>query len=174
MEKMKINKTIELVTTVAGNIRTLYMNQRNYEGLSHCLLQGIGVLPDEIYEDKSSYWVVNGKPCYIMRENLFNSQIQIYCEFGGFDVYLGRVPRNVCISLMSYDWRNAGADLVIVQQGHDKYVTFPISVSDAVKLCTDEEDPEASSDINFFFDVDLKDEHLQERLKDCTIASGGC
>ena len=61
MEKFKINKTIEQISTIANNVRTTFMSQGNYKGLSASLAHNAGIIPDEMWDDGSAYNVWGGR-----------------------------------------------------------------------------------------------------------------
>ena len=46
MEKFKINKTVDHVSQIATNIRTLYAQQTTYAGLNNTTAVQMGVVPD--------------------------------------------------------------------------------------------------------------------------------
>ena len=51
MMKYKINKTIEQITLIAGNVRAFFAPQRNYEGVSNTVIKKAKLVPDEMWED---------------------------------------------------------------------------------------------------------------------------
>jgi len=53
MMKFKINKTIEQVAQIATNIRTLYIQQKDYNGLNTITAIQMGVIPDDLDIDTS-------------------------------------------------------------------------------------------------------------------------
>ena len=51
MEKFKINKTIEQISTIANNVRTTFMSQGNYQDLYPPLAHNAGIIPDEMWDE---------------------------------------------------------------------------------------------------------------------------
>ncbi|MBR3501454.1 MAG: hypothetical protein IKO06_00950, partial [Alphaproteobacteria bacterium] len=56
MQKYRINKTIEQMTLIAGNVRTFFASQGNYEGLDSStddgrkIIQKAKLVPDEMWD----------------------------------------------------------------------------------------------------------------------------
>ena len=48
MEKFKINKTIQQISEIAANVRTLYAQQKDFEGLTNETAIQMGVIPDDL------------------------------------------------------------------------------------------------------------------------------
>ena len=54
MMKFKINKTAEQITEIVTNIRTLYAQQKDYNGLYNGTAIGMGAVPDDLKLNSSS------------------------------------------------------------------------------------------------------------------------
>jgi len=50
MHKYRINKTIEQITLIAGNVRSFFAPQRNYSGLSNTVIRKAKLVPDEMWD----------------------------------------------------------------------------------------------------------------------------
>ena len=48
MTKFKINKTMQQITEIATNIRTLYAQQKDFNGLNNTTAIQMGIVPDEL------------------------------------------------------------------------------------------------------------------------------
>ena len=55
MEKFKINKTIQQITEIAANVQTLYMQQKDFNGLDNTTAVQMGVVPDDLKTSANSY-----------------------------------------------------------------------------------------------------------------------
>ena len=66
MMKFKINKTAEQITEIVTNIRTLYAQQKDYNGLYNGTAIGMGAVPDDLKLNSSSI------------TNTFGGNINIY------------------------------------------------------------------------------------------------
>ncbi|MBQ8671212.1 MAG: hypothetical protein IJ525_01690 [Alphaproteobacteria bacterium] len=164
MTKYRINKTIEQITLIAGNVRTFFAPQRNYKGLNSNETNGRKIIhkaklvPDEMWNsDKTALEnVFGGKVVLNANYKSFNSEDQ------AFDVTYD-IGNNVeaCIELLTHDWTNANVSFISVNnlQTIDKAsFSLPISIDNAVNICSyayvDPEDDVISTSVSLFFDAD--------------------
>ncbi len=154
MQKYRINKTIEQITLIAGNVRTFFASQRSYGDLyvndsyNYTLIKKAKLVPDEMWNSAGTNL-----------ENIFGDGVKIFPETKeisgdnrAFQLYYMSVPSEACIELATYDWTAANGG-VICFNGASKDVCrkTPVDVNDAVALCSSNEgDP---LDMNFYFDV---------------------
>ncbi len=102
MTKFKVNKIIDEVMITANNIKTLYANQKNYNGLSDIDLKTSGIVPAEMYDE-------NGEI-----KNAFNGKLVIqtayYDDYDNIDkaysIYINNIPENACLELATQSWQN--------------------------------------------------------------------
>jgi len=62
MHKYRVNKTIEQITLIAGNVRTFFAPQRSYDGVNNTtILRKAKLVPDEMWEGNSlrNVWGLN-------------------------------------------------------------------------------------------------------------------
>ena len=105
MEKFKINKTIDEISHIVANVRTLYAQQTNYSGLDtySTNILNMGILPDTIKTSASPY---------VSLTNSFNGSIYIdhYDIWGSstgdevFGILYRGLNKSACVALASYDW----------------------------------------------------------------------
>ncbi len=152
MMKYKINKTIEQITLIAGNVRAFFAPQRNYSGFA--MQNGCGsgcqvvvkakLLPDEMLELKD-----DGN--FKQANNEFGGTIlgssehrNSYGDSQAFSLSFSSIPLEACIELASQDWTILGQTIVGINKcsgcgGHctcsDKYFLPPMSVDEAVDAC---------------------------------------
>ncbi len=117
MMKYRINKTIEQITLIAGNVRTFFATQGNYDGVScgsdenknfvsysSCAIaKKAKLFPDEMLT------IADGTITNI--ENAFGGKSAIHELEDGktFMVAFNEIPMEACIELGSYDWSRANA-----------------------------------------------------------------
>ncbi|MBQ8672412.1 MAG: hypothetical protein IJ525_07830 [Alphaproteobacteria bacterium] len=109
MMKYRINKTIEQITLIAGNIRTFFAPQGNYAGLDNeKVIRKAKLIPEEMIE-----YYVEGPGISIDYEgtiksiiNPFDGAFIIHTEedYRAFGFSLTNIPEEACIELLSNDW----------------------------------------------------------------------
>ena len=119
MMKFKINKTIDQISQISQNIRTLYARQRNYGNLSERILYKANLAPREMFE--------GGSGDYSMT-NPFGGNVSINSSGIGknnsydqkaFTITLTNLPEEACIELATQDWgSDAGSGLIAVGMGN--------------------------------------------------------
>ena len=186
MMKYRINKTIEQITLIAGNIRAFWGPQKNYIGVncngsdcpaSGCYGQSSGdgcpivkkakIFPDEMIT------VTDGKITSIT--NPFGSVVNLNettkaqsSDYQAFYIHYIINNEEACIELTTHDWSSANVKVIYVMGDSGDYEAFlktPVSVDKAVEVCSKaiEEDSALydSDRINliFYFDVDVNSEY---------------
>jgi type II secretory pathway pseudopilin PulG len=103
MTKFKINKTIEQVSQIAANARTLFKSQDDYSGLD-CVREYVDIckkakiVPDDVFD-------ANGK-----MKNPFGGDIIIEPFDDSFHIWYFDVPEDACMELSTIDWGSATSD----------------------------------------------------------------
>ena len=114
MEKIKINKTIDEISTIIANTQTLYAQQKGYSvtwtsdtisgtdyygkyaGLTTETAFAAGIIPENL---RRNQWTAN---------NPFGGRLSIRSGDGkNFIVEIDSIPISVCIALGTYDWGHA-------------------------------------------------------------------
>ena len=140
MMKYRINKTIEQITLIAGNVRTFFANQKtislrfNKDGpqdeASEKIVRKARLVPEEMM-----YLNGDGEIVYLV--STFGERFFVIGSPSSkfFSLYFYNLPQEACIELLSHDWNNANASAISVNGG--EYLTFflPVNVDDAVKAC---------------------------------------
>ena len=102
MTKYRINKTIEQITLIAGNIRAFFAPQGNYDGLSSrsdtgkAIIKKAKLVPDEMWNSAKT-----------AMENAFGGSVDLFLIGGNkqdFEMHLNNVPQEACIELLTKDW----------------------------------------------------------------------
>jgi len=163
MQKYKINKTIEQITLIAGNVRAFFAPQRSYEGLNKnfgtdmAVIKKAKLVPDEMLDGN-------------IIENVFGRSVSLYSAHKSTNTdkqafsILYQLDRDydVCIELMSHDWTNAGV-IGIYASAMGPSVsagkkTVPVSLDDATNACsaainTASQYGDMPITLTFYFDV---------------------
>ena len=156
MQKYRTNKTIEQITQIANGVRTLYSGQKNYDGISTEYsgpIRKAKILPESAWESTAS----GAEP-----KNPFGGTYSIRSEdkstagdHKAFGIYLGSVPDDACIEILTQDWGGASSGLIAVGVSSGIYRVLygctgydgdsgskvacadklPLSIDDAMDLC---------------------------------------
>ena len=111
MMKYRINKTIEQITLIAGNVRTFFSTQGNYQGLNDtAVVKKAKLVPEEMFGDDSDTSFNNafGGSGWFSVESLSSTDIG-----KSFVIILNDIPQEACIEIATMDWRaNSGSSVV--------------------------------------------------------------
>ena len=164
MMKYRVNKTIEQITLIGGNIRTFFAPQKNYIGVDcvcsddGCYGQSSGdgcpivkkakIFPDEMLT------ITDGKITNV--ENAFGGHVSIdhfYKSASGDDrafyIEYTNIPQEACIELLTQDWTNA--NILGVNLGSGSQINrglTPVDIARATNACYDD------VTISFYGDID--------------------
>ena len=131
MMKYRINKTIEQISLVSGNVRTFFAQQGNFDGLGisptsngledgFIIIQKAKLIPEEMYEyengkvnDISSpfgrFWI---SPRSKYKDKNDNKS---------FYISLYDIPQEACIELATMDWQaNSGNQVISITVNEDE------------------------------------------------------
>ena len=141
MMKYRINKTIEQVTLITGNIRTFFKN--NYDGLE-CIdgdmeeefgtygckiIKKAKLVPDEMIT------LENNK--FKTLTNIFGGAVTLFGGGRGFSMVFQDIPPEACIELATYDWSATGINVVgtYSSTANDGGAYTPMDLDKAITLC---------------------------------------
>ena len=146
MMKYRINKTIEQITLIAGNVRAFWGPQKNYDGV-RCSCNSAGcsgqsyndgcpivkkakIFPDEMIT------ITDGKIMSIT--NPFGGMVDLTAEEDNkaFSIrYI--IPEEACIELTSRDWSNSNINYIgFYYNHHQEYIKVPLNIDDAIQQCS--------------------------------------
>jgi|GEM_PF-333683 len=188
MHKYRVNKAIEQITLIAGNVRTFFGPQKDYIGVScnghDCnatkgcqgqsgvdsngaptyaqngcpIIKKAKILPDEMI-------TVNADGKITAITNPFGGGVWLNAEYkaaGGdmqaFKIALSDLPQEACIELATYDWTNAGVYVISLQDSYFEKV--PVDLNIATEVCEGDD-----NELYFYFDVDVNSEYWQDLLQ---------
>ena len=120
MMKFKINKTIEQITHISQNIRTLYTNQKCYDFNSVTkfdMMKNTGLIPDGMIDEENGiededlgweHYIYNpfGGGVFITGDDWGCAFNDNDCEYKAFTITYFRLPKEACVQLAMMDWNN--------------------------------------------------------------------
>ncbi|MBR3502066.1 MAG: hypothetical protein IKO06_04080 [Alphaproteobacteria bacterium] len=147
MQKYRINKTIEQITLIAGNVRTFFAPQRSYDGVScycgtgYCsgdgcsIIRKAKILPDEMIVDTQQQ---HGNIA-IKVANVFGNSVDLGATDDNKSFYIGYglpFDAEICIELATKDWSVLNAMKMEIQgpAGH-VFSSIPADMEEAVTYC---------------------------------------
>ena len=109
MMKFKINKTMSQIAEIATNVRTLYAQQKDFNGLNNETAVQMGIVPDSLTTSVGRY--------YTTISNVFGGHVGIYKNLWrderSFSVSFSGLPKEACIELATQNWGNATSSGII-------------------------------------------------------------
>jgi len=165
MHKYRINKTIEQITLIAGNVRSFFAPQRSYEGLGTCsndnnackLIKKAKLMPDEMWDDTDKQFNnVFGYGVGLMAADRSANNDKKAFEIG-LSIYSNI---DVCIDLLSHDWRAANVSFIFAtgfDDETDRFFIPPAEIDKVVETCAHATDdgPDGETNLRFYFDADV-------------------
>lgn len=150
MMKYRVNKTIDQITMISTNIRTLFGPQGNYVGLNESVLIKAKAIPDEMIVNNRD--LVNAFGASFGIGAARKTSTESNNENHAFIIHHFRgIPNEACIALATQDWNDEALNFGIntdphsfdlCESGASKGAAVhcgkdrPMSVSDAVKACS--------------------------------------
>ena len=154
MSKYRVNKTLDQISMLVMNIRTLYSSAVNYAGLSNAVAVQMGIIPRDMLQSSiasagSSVDIVNA----------YSGRVEVAVDTAGgtggdsrqFTVSYSGLPLEACVAISTADWGSqAGSGLQsirITASGQNKTIgdktsgtayaidSLPLSLSDAASKC---------------------------------------
>lgn len=149
MAKYRINKTLDQISTLVMNIRTLYASAVNYSGLNNGVAVQMGIIPRDMLQAARGSTVASNTTII----NVYGGQIKLTA--GGTDnrnfyVTYSGLPMEACVSIATADWGSqAGSGLQSIDVGASgtgktegdtltahAIDTLPLSLSTAAANCS--------------------------------------
>ena len=168
MEKFKINKTIEQISTIANNVRTTFMSQGNYQGLSTSLAHNAGIIPDEMWDEDngSAHNVWGGR--LDVGEDFADYNGDSSSEGSAFVIYTLILSDSACIELLTHDWSVGGQPVLADAytnsnyngEAWDLFAVSPVSPAKAAYMC--EKTKGEDRQIYLYYEMDFNSSHVQD------------
>ena len=154
MTKYRINKTIEQITLIAGNVRAFWGPQKNYEGVRcDCTSAGCGgqsngdgcpivkkakIFPDEMITINAAGKITSitnpfgGGVALLTADKAKsgdNKAFRIHYDIGD--------NMEACIEIVTHDWTNAGVKAIYTMGnvGGNMYLKTPVDIAIAPDFC---------------------------------------
>jgi len=111
MAKFKIGKTLDQVSTLVTEIRSLYSGSNEYQGISVTSLITYQIIPNEMIVDANNAKNVFGTPILIgpWDGGVAGSNV-------GFEIIYNGLSKNTCIQLATADWGGSAASSFVGMQ----------------------------------------------------------
>ena len=131
MHRYRINKYIEQITLIVGNIRAFFAPQGNYAGLDSdtgkAIIKKAKLVPDEMWNEN------------IIRD-VFGLEVSIYsgCYISGSDNKaftvrtFGKVDDETFIDIASYDWSVVGCRIIGGYGMHSGFMEMPADLDSII------------------------------------------
>ncbi len=103
MMKYRINKTIEQITLIAGNVRTFFAPQRNYDGLDFNIIKKAKLVPDEMLELNEDGSIKDINNAFGSHVSMAGSPVNSKDLF----IVLDDITTEACIELVTQDWSSS-------------------------------------------------------------------
>ena len=120
MEQFRINKMIDNIAMIITNIRTLYIQQKDFNGLITSIVSDMGILPDSVQYDSR-----NGDISF--NPGIFHGVGWIYpagtdrtSDNYSFAISLAKLTQTECLALSTKDWgsTSSGIKTMVIGQGY--------------------------------------------------------
>ena len=115
MEKIHVNKIVNMISDISATIKTAYISQKTYDNFDGGLtgfdnqIQDMGLLPPEyIFEFEGEKRIGLSSPL-----TLINPFSIAEADFSTLSIGV-LVPQNLCVPLLTYDWRNADMKGIVI------------------------------------------------------------
>ena len=112
MMKFKINKTIDQITQISQNVRTLYARQKSYKNISNKIIKKANVAPNEIFEGSGSDYAMTN--AFGGEIKITSSSKNIFGDNGAFLITYTNIPDEACIELATQDWGNTNSSGLLI------------------------------------------------------------
>ncbi len=145
MQKYRINKTIEQITLIAGNIRTFFAPQRSYSGISGTVLKKAKLVPDEMWNGSN---IINAWGGQVNID--LASSVDGKGDNKAFSIMFLGLPQEACIELLSQDYTALDVKMIDIIYSNDVAFTnfTPISFEQVVNECDGD-----NATVRFYFDI---------------------
>ena len=122
MEKIHVNKIVNMISDISATIKTAYISQKEYDNFDSGLygdddewykIQDMGLLPPEYtFEFEGEKKIGLSSPLTLI--NPFGISLEgTNNAFSTLSIGV-LVPQNLCVPLLTYDWRNADMKGIVI------------------------------------------------------------
>ena len=108
MTKWKINKAIDEVNTIVSNTKIIFANHKTYNGdIDYEIKEEDFEFMRNFIMPKETDTGVKDKDGENMFQHPFGGEISVWLVDDGIIIFLSHLPREACIALGSYNWKDA-------------------------------------------------------------------
>ena len=137
MTKFKINKSMDQISMLVANIRTLFSGQRNYSGLSNANAISFGIIPGEM--DGGGAVITNA---FAGDVTLGTTGVNGNAD-AGFTIKYDGLGQEACVTMATSDWGSGSSSGLISMTVSDEDTGgttytgtgLPVSLIEAAKNC---------------------------------------
>ena len=139
MQKYRINKAIEQITLIAGNVRAFFAPQGNYVGVDNkTVLRKAKIIPDEM-------WEYNDDGTFKQFTNVFGYGVDLgsadkskVLDYRAFKLkyHIPTKDVDICIELLTYDWSSVGVNGFGTDGWYASFIKAPLELETAINYCT--------------------------------------
>ena len=181
MMKYRINKTIEQITLIAGNVRTFFNKGNYYSANCTCytsngcngvserdgcpIIRKAKILPEDMVTIDNSGKITDivskwGEKVYLYRANKAETN-----DFKAFSIGFKVSDLDICIALLAQDWTSSNISFIEIY-GHNMSsgLKSPVSIDKAVELCEWGVIKYKNNQLVFYFDADPSGKYYQETI----------
>lgn len=111
MAKYRVNKTLDQISMLVMNIRSLFASSVDYADLSESIAINMGIIPGDMKDPDSTTAITNAYQGAVFVGNPNGETRQFYVQYTG-------LTQEACVSLSTADWGSqAGSGLVSLAIG---------------------------------------------------------
>lgn len=111
MAKYRVNKTLDQISMLVMNIRSLFASSVDYADLSESIAINMGIIPGDMRDPDDTTAIANAYQGAVFIGNPGGDTRQFYVQYTG-------LTQEACVSLATADWgAQAGSGLVSVSIG---------------------------------------------------------
>ena len=137
MTKFKINKSMDQISMLVANIRTLFSGQRNYSGLSNANAISFGIIPGEM--DGGGSVITNA---FAGKVTIATATVNTNAD-AAFTIKYEGLGREACVTMATSDWGSGSSsglvDMKVSPTAADgktySGTSLPVPLTEAAKQC---------------------------------------
>ena len=139
MTKFKINKSMDQISMLVANIRTLYSGQRNYAGFGNSNAISFGIVPNEMAVSGSSD-ITNA---FAGKVTFGTTTPASGAASGAFTIQYDGLGQEACVTMATSDWGSGSSSGLVSMKvgttagGGTSYsgTNLPVSLTNAATNC---------------------------------------
>lgn len=116
MYMFKMNKSIQQITEIVFNVRSLFANERDYKGMDVGFLVNMNLVPADMIDSELDWVILRDALNHAVYLNVgYGYDLQHSGDFQALGVYIMEInSKKDCIDIATRDWGTASSGLVFV------------------------------------------------------------